>query len=83
MRALKLKTKDHLSKARRSWNMAQIKSRNTKPELVVRSLLHKMGYRFRLHDRTLPGCPDIVLKKYKTVIFVHGGLLAITAYLCL
>lgn len=52
--------------------MAQIRSRNTKPEMIVRSLLHTMGFRFRLHDRTLPGCPDIVLKKYKTVIFVHG-----------
>ena len=52
--------------------MGRIRSRNTKPELIVRSLLHRMGYRFRLHDRKLPGCPDIVLPKYKTVIFVHG-----------
>ena len=42
--------------------MRQIKARNTKPELVVRSLLHRLGYRFRLHDRKLPGCPDIVLR---------------------
>jgi DNA mismatch endonuclease Vsr len=58
--------KDKLTKARRSWNMGRIRSRNTKPELIVRSLLHRMGYRFRLHDRKLPGCPDIVLPKYKS-----------------
>lgn len=52
--------------------MAKIKSKDTKPELVVRSLLHSMGYRFRLHRKDLPGKPDIVLPKYKTVIFVHG-----------
>jgi DNA mismatch endonuclease (patch repair protein) len=52
--------------------MSRIKGRNTKPEMIVRSMLHKMGYRFRLHDRKLPGRPDIVLPKYKTVIFVHG-----------
>lgn len=52
--------------------MSRIKSRDTKPELIVRSLLHRQGFRFRLHDRSLPGTPDIVLKKHKTVIFVHG-----------
>jgi len=56
----------------RSYNMSRIRSKNTKPEMIVRSFLHKQGYRFRLHDKTLPGKPDIVLKKYKTVIFVHG-----------
>ncbi len=56
----------------RSWNMSRIKSGNTKPELVVRSLLHSMGYRFRLHRKDLPGKPDIVLPKYRSVIFVHG-----------
>jgi DNA mismatch endonuclease, patch repair protein len=66
------KSKDRLTKARRSWNMSRIAGKNTKPELIVRSLLHRMGYRFRLHDRNLPGRPDIVLPKYKTVIFVHG-----------
>ncbi len=60
------------TKKQRSYNMSQIRSKNTKPELIVRSLLHKQGYRFRLHDKNLPGKPDIVLKKYKTVIFVHG-----------
>jgi len=52
--------------------MASIRGKNTKPEIIVRSLLHQIGYRFRLHRRDLPGCPDIVLPKYKKVIFVHG-----------
>ncbi|MBT6143574.1 DNA mismatch endonuclease Vsr [bacterium] len=63
---------DHLSPEERSWNMSRIKSKNTKPEKTVRSSLHKMGYRFRLHRKDLPGKPDIVLAKHKTVIFVHG-----------
>ena len=56
----------------RSRNMTAIKSKNTKTEIEVRKLLHSMGYRFRLHMKDLPGNPDIVLKKYKTVIFVNG-----------
>ena len=52
--------------------MSRIKGRNTKPELAVRSLLHRMGYRFRLLRADLPGKPDIVLSRYRTVIFVHG-----------
>ena len=56
----------------RSRNMSAIKSKNTKPEIAVRKLLHSMGYRFRLHRKDLPGSPDIVLPKYKTVMFVHG-----------
>jgi len=52
--------------------MSRIHSRNTKPERQVRSLLHKAGYRFRLHSKKLPGTPDIVLPKYRAVIFVHG-----------
>lgn len=63
---------DTISKERRSWNMSRIKSGHTKPEKTVRSLLYKMGCRFRLHYKKLPGRPDIVLPKYKTVIFVHG-----------
>lgn len=63
---------DHLSKKKRSWNMSRIRSKNTKPEIIVRSLLHRMGYRFSLHRKDLPGKPDIVLTKYKTVVFVHG-----------
>ena len=52
--------------------MAAIKSKNTKPEIAVRKNLHALGYRFRLHRKDLPGKPDIVLPKYKTVIFVNG-----------
>ena len=63
---------DHLTIERRSWNMSRIRSNNTKPEIIVRSLLHHMGYRFRLYRKDLPGKPDIVLPKYKTVVFVHG-----------
>jgi len=57
---------------KRSRNMSAIRSKNTKPEIAVRKLLHSLGYRFRLHKKNLPGSPDIVLPKYKTVIFVHG-----------
>jgi DNA mismatch endonuclease, patch repair protein len=56
----------------RSRNMAAIKARNTRPEMRVRSLLHALGYRYRLHRKNLPGRPDIVLAKHRTVIFVHG-----------
>jgi len=52
--------------------MSRIRGVDTKPELLVRSLLHRMGYRFRLHRRDLPGRPDIVLPKYRAVVFVHG-----------
>jgi DNA mismatch endonuclease, patch repair protein len=63
---------DTLSKTKRSWNMSRIRGRNTVPERAVRSLLHRMGFRFRLHSRSLPGKPDVVLSKYRTVVFVHG-----------
>lgn len=63
---------DTLTKPQRSALMAKIRSKDTKPELAVRSLLHRLGYRFRLHRRDLPGSPDIVLPKHRTVIFVHG-----------
>ena len=62
----------HKVSEQRSRNMSAIKSKNTKPEIKVRKILHSMGYRFRLHSKDLPGSPDIVLPKYKTVIFVHG-----------
>jgi DNA mismatch endonuclease (patch repair protein) len=52
--------------------MSRIKSGNTAPEIAVRSMLHRLGYRFRLHDRSLPGRPDIVLKRHRAVVFVHG-----------
>ena len=63
---------DSLSPERRSWNMGRIRARNTRPEIIVRSLLHRMGYRFSLRRNDLPGKPDIVLPKHRTVIFVHG-----------
>ena len=56
----------------RRFNMQQIKAKNTKPELLVRTYLHALGFRYSLHKKTLPGKPDIVLPKYKTVIFIHG-----------
>lgn len=58
--------------ATRSYNMSQIKGKDTKPELLVRKFLFANGLRYRLHVKNLPGKPDIVLRKYKTVIFVHG-----------
>ena len=63
---------DTLSSQQRSWNMSRIKASNTGPERIVRSILHRMGYRFRLHRKDLPGKPDIVLPKFKTVVFVNG-----------
>lgn len=56
----------------RSFNMQQIKGKNTNPEMLVRKFLHANGYRYKLHDKKLPGKPDIVLPRYRTVIFVHG-----------
>lgn len=56
----------------RSFNMSRIRSKDTKPEMLVRKFLFSQGFRFRLHEKKLPGKPDIVLPKYKTVIFVHG-----------
>lgn len=58
--------------ATRSYNMSRIRGKDTKPELLVRKFLHAQGYRYRLHVKDLPGKPDIVLPKYKTVIFIHG-----------
>ena len=60
------------SPAVRSYNMSRIKGKDTKPEIVLRKFLHSKGFRFRLHYKGLPGKPDIVLAKYKTIIFVHG-----------
>lgn len=56
----------------RSYNMSQIKGKNTKPEIVVRKFLFSKGLRFRLHDKNLPGKPDLIFPKYKTVVFVNG-----------
>ena len=63
---------DFVSKEKRSAIMRGVKGKDTKPETVVRSYLHRQGFRFRLHRKDLPGKPDIVLPKYKTAIFVHG-----------
>jgi len=63
---------DTVSKKKRSEIMSRIRSKNTKPELIVRKYLFSKGYRYRLHDNKLPGKPDIVLKKYKTAIQVRG-----------
>lgn len=63
---------DRISKEHRSWNMSRIKAKNTSPELRVRSVLHGMGYRFRIHRNDLPGKPDIILAKFHQIIFVHG-----------
>lgn len=59
-------------KVTRSYNMSRIRGKNTKPEILVRKFLFSKGFRYRLHDNKLPGKPDIILKKYKTVIFVNG-----------
>lgn len=63
---------DRISRARRSWNMSRIRSKNTGPEVLVRSLLHRSGIRFRLHSAGVPGRPDVVLKSRRIAIFVHG-----------
>lgn len=63
---------DTLTSERRSWNMSRIRGQDTGPELVLRSLLHRAGFRFRLHAKQLPGRPDIILPRYRTAIFVHG-----------
>ncbi len=63
---------DTMTPEQRSRLMSQIRSKDTKPELAVRSLVHRMGYRFRLHARNLPGTPDLVFSSRRKVIFVHG-----------
>lgn len=63
---------DRISPEKRRWNMSRIRSNDTKPELIVRSFLFQHGFRFRLHVKNLPGHPDIVLPKYRTVVEVRG-----------
>lgn len=63
---------DTLSKSARSALMRRIGTRNTRPEMIVRSCIHRLGLRFRLHDASLPGHPDIVLRRHRIVILVHG-----------
>ncbi|MEZ6123351.1 MAG: DNA mismatch endonuclease Vsr [Planctomycetaceae bacterium] len=60
------------SPEQRSWNMSRIRAKDTRPELIVRSIVHRMGYRFRLHRRDLAGKPDLVLPRHNSIIFVHG-----------
>lgn len=64
---------DRLTPERRSWNMSRIRSKDTKPEIAVRALIHRLGFRFRKSSgQTLPGKPDIVLVRFQTAVFVHG-----------
>ena len=63
---------DVLTKKQRSYNMSQIRNKNTRPEILVRSIVHGLGYRYALHRKDLPGKPDMVLTKYRKIIFVHG-----------
>ncbi|MFH0911233.1 MAG: DNA mismatch endonuclease Vsr [Planctomycetota bacterium] len=63
---------DTLTPKQRSERMSRIRAKDTKPEMLVRHLVHRMGYRFRLHSRKLPGCPDLVFQSRGKVVFVHG-----------
>ena len=63
---------DRITKERRSWNMSRIKGKDTGIEVAVRKRLFSLGYRYRKNDKSLPGKPDIVFPKYKTVVFIHG-----------
>jgi DNA mismatch endonuclease (patch repair protein) len=63
---------DVLSQKQRSFNMSRIRNKNTKPEILVRQMIHKMGFRFRLHDSHLSGKPDLVFKAKRKIVFVHG-----------
>ena len=63
---------DIYSSEKRSWLMSRVRSRDTTPEMALRSVVHRMGFRFSVHDPALPGKPDIVLRRYRKIIFVHG-----------
>lgn len=63
---------DIVNKATRSRMMSGIRGRNTRPELILRKALHRLGFRYRLHDRCLPGQPDLIFPRYRAIIFVHG-----------
>jgi DNA mismatch endonuclease (patch repair protein) len=63
---------DVVSKEKRSKMMSNIQAKNTKPELKIRSALHRIGYRYKLHDKELPGKPDLVFPKYRAIIFING-----------
>ena len=68
----KMKTRDPLSPEERSKRMSLVRAKDTEPEMRVRKLVHSMGYRYRLHARDLLGCPDLVFRKRRKVIFIHG-----------
>src|SRR5512139_1207955 len=70
--APRLKTLDVLTPSERSALMSRIKSKDTKPELLLRSMLHRLGYRYRLHVKSLPGQPDLVFSSRGKIIFIHG-----------
>ena len=63
---------DVLSKKQRSYCMSRIRAKDTKPEIAVRKIIHKLGFRYSLHKKNLPGCPDIVLSRHQKIIFVNG-----------
>lgn len=63
---------DKLTPEERSWLMSRVRSKDTKPEWILRSALHRMGFRYGLHNRKLPGRPDLVLRKHKAAVFVQG-----------
>jgi DNA mismatch endonuclease (patch repair protein) len=63
---------DVLTQQQRSFNMSRIRSRDTRPEMIVRSIVHRMGYRYSLHKKSLPGKPDLVLVRHRKIIDVHG-----------
>lgn len=67
-----LRTTIETERALRSRIMAAVRQKHTEPELAVRSTLHRLGFRYRLHDRSLPGCPDIVLRRHECIVFVNG-----------
>ena len=63
---------DRVSKSKRSWMMSKVKSKDTNPEMIVRRIVFMMGFRYRLHQKNLPGSPDLVLKSRRKIIFVNG-----------
>lgn len=63
---------DTLTRERRRYCMSRVRGKDTKPEMIVRRLIHALGYRYRLHQRDLPGCPDLVFASHRKVIFVNG-----------
>ena len=63
---------DVLTPEQRKYNMSRIRNKDTRPEMIVRSEVHRMGFRYKLHNSTLPGKPDLVLKRHNKIIFVHG-----------